>query len=251
MRLYMVTLKKTMLSIVIPAFNEEKLLAHSLSQLIKSCNASSTLKDSYEIIVCDNNSTDATPDIARELGCEVIFEPVNQISLARNTGARIAKGEWLLFLDADSWPSKELMQDVTSVFAAPQIIGCGSTIRIVDGPKWYKFILESKNWSMRIWKWSFGAFILCRRNAFTNIGGFLKEHFFFEELEFIKRLKKYGKTNKQKFVVFSKNPYSSSGRKAESTDLWYWIKFAFKFVIRPKQLVRDKEFAKSWYNVKR
>ncbi|MEQ1603398.1 MAG: glycosyltransferase [Pyrinomonadaceae bacterium] len=48
-------------------------------------DASAELAGLYEIIVCDNNSSDATAEIARLLGCEVVFEPLNQISRARNT----------------------------------------------------------------------------------------------------------------------------------------------------------------------
>src|SRR5438876_11028275 len=61
-----------------------------------------------ELIVCDNNSDDRTAQIARAAGARVVFEPVNQIARARNTGAAHAAGEWLIFIDADSHPSREL-----------------------------------------------------------------------------------------------------------------------------------------------
>lgn len=69
-------------------------------------------------------------------------------------------GEWLLFVDADSWPSPELIRDVVPLLRSPDYIGCGSTIRVVDGPWWFKFTWESKNWSMRTFKWCPGGFIL-------------------------------------------------------------------------------------------
>ena len=87
------------LSIVVPAFNEERLLPGTLD----SINAAAQAFDAaggWELIVCDNNSTDRTAEIARAAGARVVFEPHNQISRARNTGAAAATGEWLLFVDA-------------------------------------------------------------------------------------------------------------------------------------------------------
>ena len=88
------------LSIVIPAWNEEKLLPATLQALHSACASFSAAGISWEVIVCDNNSTDRTAEVARASGASVVFEPVNQISRARNTGAAAASGSWLLFLDA-------------------------------------------------------------------------------------------------------------------------------------------------------
>ena len=56
---------------------------------------------SWELIVCDNQSTDKTAEIATELGGRVVFELPLPISKARNSGVSIANGHWLLFIDAD------------------------------------------------------------------------------------------------------------------------------------------------------
>ncbi|HEX6156752.1 MAG TPA: glycosyltransferase, partial [Burkholderiales bacterium] len=68
-------------SIVVPAFNEERLLAGSLAAIRQAMGAF----DDAELIVCDNNSTDRTAEIARAAGARVVFEPLNQIGRARNT----------------------------------------------------------------------------------------------------------------------------------------------------------------------
>ncbi|MFA6317176.1 MAG: glycosyltransferase, partial [Elusimicrobiota bacterium] len=90
------------LSIVIPAFNEEKLLASCLRSVQAALATGLRPGWASEVVVCDNNSTDKTPEIARAEGAQVVFEPHNQISRARNTGAKAASGDWLLFIDADS-----------------------------------------------------------------------------------------------------------------------------------------------------
>lgn len=46
--------------------------------------------------------------------------------------------------------SPALMSDVATLLSAPACIGCGSTIRVVDGPRWFRYAWESKNWSMRM-----------------------------------------------------------------------------------------------------
>ena len=97
------------ISIIIPAYNEENNLLVNLPKIKNSFESNNF--SNFEFIVCDNNSTDNTSKIANDFGAKVVFEPINQISRARNTGAKSASGDWLVFIDADSWPSKYLIQD--------------------------------------------------------------------------------------------------------------------------------------------
>ena len=92
-------------SVVIPAFNEEKLLPSTLGAVRAAAAAFTARGWEWECVVCDNNSTDRTAEVARAAGAAVVFEPVNQIGRARDAGARAATGAWLVFIDADSWPS--------------------------------------------------------------------------------------------------------------------------------------------------
>jgi glycosyltransferase involved in cell wall biosynthesis len=94
------------LSVVVPAFNEERLLAGSLAATRDAMRVFDEAGWATELIVCDNNSTDRTAEIAREAGAAVVFEP-NQIAWARNAGAARASGDWLLFVDADSYPDRD------------------------------------------------------------------------------------------------------------------------------------------------
>jgi glycosyltransferase involved in cell wall biosynthesis len=238
-------------SVVIPAFNEEKGLETCVRRIREACNASADIANAYEIIVCDNNSTDTTAAVAAAGGCKVVCEPINPISKARNRGASVATGEWLLFVDADSWPSPELIADIAPLLGSTEYIGCGSTIRVVDGPWWFKFTWKSKNWSMRTFKWCPGGFIFCRRDAFTEIGGFPEEYYIFEELEFVKRLRRLASKRGQRFTILHKHPFSTSGRKGLKHSLSSWLKFGVRFCLSPRKLVRDKTFAARWYEVDR
>ena len=236
------------LSLVIPAFNEERLLPTCIRRIREACDSCREIAGRYEIIVCDNNSTDRTSALAEELGCRVVFEKENHISRARNRGANVAGAAWLLFIDADSWPPRELIQDVAKIFLSPDYIGCGSTIRIVDGPWWFKRAWESKNLSMRLLKWCPGGFILCRRDAFDEIGGFPLDHYIFEEAVFVRRLKALASVRRQKFTVLHRHPFNASGRKGTEYGFWSWTKTALRLWWSPRTLVRDKSFARKWYD---
>ena len=86
-------------SVIIPAFNA----AATLVRAIESVRVQSW--PAHEIIVVDDGSTDATIEIARQYGDAVrlIQQPNSGVSVARNTGAAAATGDWLAFLDADDW----------------------------------------------------------------------------------------------------------------------------------------------------
>ena len=80
-------------SVIVPAFNEERVLEASLRSVRGAMAALDRAGWQSELIVCDNNSTDRTAEIARATGADVVFEPINQISRARNTGAARATGD--------------------------------------------------------------------------------------------------------------------------------------------------------------
>ena len=94
-------------SIIIPAYNEEELLGETLDRIYRCLKEIPNFKG--EVIVVDNNSNDRTSGIAKSKGATVIFEPVNQISKARNVGARKAIGKYLFFIDADTFISQSVI----------------------------------------------------------------------------------------------------------------------------------------------
>ena len=117
-------------SVVAPAFNEERLLAGSLVATRTAMRAFEEAGWMTELIVCDNNSTDRTAEIAREAGAEVVFEPVNQIARARNAGAARASGDWLVFVDADSYPTLDLFREMVVQVASGRVLAGGATVTL-------------------------------------------------------------------------------------------------------------------------
>ncbi len=120
-------------SVVIPAFNEEKLLPATLASVQAAAATFLSRGWTWECVVCDNNSTDGTAACARAAGATVVFEPVNQIGRARDAGARAASGEWLVFIDADSTPSSALFAAIADEITAGCALGGGSTVELEPG----------------------------------------------------------------------------------------------------------------------
>ncbi|MFB6318604.1 glycosyltransferase [Saccharicrinis sp. FJH54] len=204
-----------LISVVIPAYNEADYLEETILNIQDRFTKLLPEKGLWEIIVCNNNSTDHTGEVAKRLGIQVVFEPVNQISRARNTGAHSAKGEWILFLDADTHPGMELMKDVLDIIRSGRYIGCGATLQITGGTKFNKLRLERVNPVIRWFKLAAGSFLLCRRDMFEETGGFSKDLYALEEIDFVFRLKRIGRRVNKKFGVIYKHPVSTSGRKDE------------------------------------
>lgn len=94
------------LSIVIPTLNEEKYLPHLLGSL-----ENQTFKD-FEILAADANSQDATRDIAASHDCQIVAG--GRIAQGRNAGTRQARGEYILFLDADVTVAPTFLEELIS-----------------------------------------------------------------------------------------------------------------------------------------
>src|SRR5512134_3000255 len=123
------------ISVVVPAYNEERLLPDSLRGIRAAMEAFDRRGWASELIVCDNNSTDRTAAIAREAGARVVFEPVNQISRARNAGAAEAGGDWIFFVDADSFPTAELFSEAADAIGNGRCVAGGSTVVYANPPR--------------------------------------------------------------------------------------------------------------------
>jgi glycosyltransferase involved in cell wall biosynthesis len=234
------------LSVVVPAFNEEKLLAATLEHLRRGMEVFAARGWASELIVCDNNSSDRTPEIARAAGARVVFEPVNQISRARNAGAAAASGDWLLFVDADSSPSPQLFADVLQQLESSKCIGGGATIAMPGTPLHVWLWTVAWNAFTRATSWAAGSFLFCDARVFAEVGGFSERLYAAEELDLSRRLKRRGR-----FVILSRHPLATSDRKAR---LYSWREHALflgKFVLRGARVLRRREECSIWYDGRR
>jgi glycosyltransferase involved in cell wall biosynthesis len=239
------------ISVIVPAFNEEKLLAATLRGIHEAARSFSERGWETEIIVCDNNSTDATADLARAAGARVVFEPVNQIARARNTGADAAAGDWLIFIDADSRPTAELFAEVAQEIRAGACLAGGCTVRM-DERHWVAAgVTALWNANSRVMKWMAGSFIFCEAAAFRELGGFSLALFASEELELSKRLKKRARAGGKHIVILHRHPLLTSARKMRLYSGGELLRFSIKAIFRPQTTVTNREACAPWYDGRR
>ena len=240
------------ISIIVPAFNEEKLLAHSLQAVKSAAHAFTEFGLTWELVVCDNNSTDRTAEIAQAEGAKVVFEPVNQIGRARNSGAAAASGQWLLFIDADSHPSHELMTDVAALARRSDVLIAGATVRLDQAPLSAKFVCGVWNTASRLRRLVAGSFIFVRAPAFREVGGFDLQFFAGEELDLALRLQKtVGRRDRQRTVILYRHPLVTSARKLKLYRKREMARFLLKSMFRPLKTTGSREDCAMWYDGRR
>lgn len=233
------------LSIVIPAYNEEKYLPACLAAIGRSMSTCKSLSVS-EIIVVDNASTDRTAEIVIEAGVAVVGESEHKISKVRNTGARVATGDYLLFVDADTIIAESALCEVAELLETGKVAGGGAYVKYDVGgtvavSAW--FINHVVARAGRAW----GTFLFCERNAFREIGGFDETLYGMEELVFSEALGKYAKTNGLKFRIIPKYLAVTSGRRIKSQ-----LKQLFRqprVLMSPKKYMTNPDICRPvWYD---
>ena len=239
------------LSIVTPAFNEARLIERSLQSVAVSIAANQTSGFTSEIIVVDNNSTDNTAELAGQAGARVVFEPINQIGRARNAGAAHAVGDWLLFLDADSLLSPQLLADILRVIESGKYVGCGSTLQMEGLPWWANVTLQFWTGASVLFRWAAGALVVCRRDAFQEIGGFDQNLYALDEIRLSKQLKQWGRRQGLQFTILTEHPLETSSRKVALYSGREIAAQIFRIFVLPKRTLQDKKHLSVWYDGRR
>jgi len=239
------------ISIIIPAFNEQKLLPATLESVFVAAEAIAARPWEYEVIVCDNNSTDRTAEIARARGAQVVFEPVNQIGRARNRGASIATGDWLVFIDADSHPSHALLEDVCNAIAEGRCLAGGCTVKLDARDRIGGLLTEAWNLISRVRKWAAGSFIFCEASAFREAGGFSADLFASEEIELFRRLHKLARRRRSEIVILHMHPLITSARKVHLYSKWEHLRFFLRTALSLGGTLRKAESCPTWYDGRR
>lgn len=236
------------LSIIIPAYNEEKEIGACLRSVREALDAHSSALTAWEIIVTDNASTDRTAEIAREHGATVAVENIRQISRSRNAGAALATGDWLLFVDADSRLRASSLGELLTTLKQDTHVGGGCRIELTDIPWRGRILLATWNLGSRALRIAAGSFLFCRADAFRETGGFSLELFAAEELDLTKKLKRWGRRRGLRFVIL-RSYHASSGRKFHLYGRWEMAKFLLG-ALRPRRF-RDREKLAFFYDGRR
>lgn len=201
-------------SLIIPAYNEEAFLPATLSF---AREAMATISWSGELIVVDNNSSDATTAVALAHGADrVVFEPINQIARARNAGAASSSSAWLIFVDADTRFSPDLLRIALDALASEAVAGGGARVSMEE--KVTPMVARLVSTWNRISRWlnyAAGSFFYCRRDAFEAAGGFEEKVYAGEEIWLARGIKAWAKVRGMSFRIIDEPPVITSGRKSE------------------------------------
>ncbi len=111
-------MENPVISVIIPAYNEENYIAKTLE-----CFRNQETRAPFEIVVCDNNSTDATVSIAKQYADKVVSEKKQGIAFARNTGFKHSTGKYLVFADADTLYPADFIDKAYDVFCQQKYLG--------------------------------------------------------------------------------------------------------------------------------
>lgn len=230
-------------AIVVPAWNEEAVIAQTLGQLREVADA---LGRPYELVVVDDASTDRTAALAEAAGARVVRVEKRQIAAVRNAGARATRAPYLVFVDADTWVPETVLRHALLELDAGAI-GGGARVAF-DGrghPLAESFVGAFKV----VWysqELAAGCFVFARRDAFEAVGGFDERWFAGEEYWLSRALKARGR------FAFLREEVVTSARKQRAGlglgKLLGMMGLTAMFLAGYRRPLRSRERLGFWYD---
>jgi len=235
------------ISVIIPAFNEEKYIEDCLKIL-----ATNLPKEVIEIIVVDNASTDQTSEIAKKFRkVRVVREDEKGLTKARQKGLLEAKGDLLAYVDADTQISTNWFEEIKKEFSEDNNVVC------LSGPNYLLGVNHLNKVFVRLY-WNLiampgynitghivnGANFVAKKEALYKIGGFdTKIAFYGEDVDIGKRISKIGK------MKFSKNliVFSSARRFQSEGFLRVGIKYVANYL---SEVLLHKPITKKYKDIR-
>ena len=195
------------ISVIIPTINEANNLPLLLSDL-------SIIQKEGEIIIVDSGSEDKTIDVANVYGAKVFKSKERNRGLQLNIGAKNSKGDWLIFLHADTRLSNEWFRKVNSVFKEDKNYIYYFKFKINQKKIIYRILEILVNFRSQYFKQPYGdQGLLIHRTTYFENNGFKKIPLM-EDIDFLKRL------NKKKHLIQLNLPIFISSRKWEKTNIF-------------------------------
>jgi glycosyltransferase involved in cell wall biosynthesis len=207
-------------SILIPARNEEKYLPGCLESLQR---AAEPFPGQIEVIVAVNRCTDRTEEIALAHGAIVVHSDARNLAKIRNAAAKVATGDIIVTIDADSRMSPKMLLDIDRLLRTERYIGGGV---MIWPERWSLGIVVTAIMLLPValrHRVSAGLF-WCLREDFEAIGGFNETWVSVEDIDFAKRLKAHGKSKGKRFATILRSHIITSCRKFDTFGDWFLIR---------------------------
>jgi len=232
------------ISFIIPAFNEEKLIAQTIDAIAAAARECGSDIAAHEILVVNDASTDRTAEIARQHAARVIDVHKRHIAAVRNAGARAAVGDVFIFVDADTLvPAETLRRAIKALQTGA--IGGGAAVQFDDVSLPARIVGRALIEVFCLLRLAAGCFIFCRREAFEAVGGFDERFFASEEVWISRALRHHGR------FVMVRHPVITSGRKLRHYGLARLLWKMFTLGVRGPKAVQKREGLEIWYEARR
>ena len=212
-------------SVVIPARNEEALLPRLLETVETARREYTGSADDVEVIVADNVSTDRTAEAARAKGARVVTVERRVIGAVRNGGAREARGEVLVFVDADIQMHPGTFDAIDAALATGRVVGGATGVRLErmsPGLAVTYAALMPMVWLMRM---DTGPTFV-RRTDFEAIGGYDESLLVAEDVALLFALRRLGRTRGQRLERLRGAKAIASVRKFDAYGDWHYFHLA-------------------------
>jgi glycosyltransferase involved in cell wall biosynthesis len=237
---------RPLISVVIPARNEENHLPGCLESLRQALSKAAILA---EIVVVLNRCTDSTEAIAHQYGCQTVHCDAKNLAAIRNFGVRRSLGKWIVTVDADSKVSENMFVQIQKKLESGDCVGGGVAI---FPERWSLGILLTGLCLVPyvlIYRIAGGLFFFTRE-AFDAIGGFDEQFLSVEDIDFAKRLKRHAVSQRKRFAILIRAYIITSTRKFDKLGDWYFLKRPF-FSWRLLNNKDKKGADKIWYDFER
>ena len=210
-----------MISVIVPAFNEEAWLPATLESIRAAADHLRARSGvGVEVIVVDNNSTDGTAAVARDLDATVVHEPVQSIGRARNAGVRQATGDVLVFIDADVLVPRTLLEVIDATMSDLRCLGGG--VDTAHDPRRLLVRLHLRAWRLlaALTPMVQGATQFCRKSAFEQVGGYGEDVWMGEDTDFYRDLRKLARRTGGRVRLIREPRVRPSSRRFDQWPLW-------------------------------
>ncbi|MEG3192465.1 glycosyltransferase [Lysobacter sp. D1-1-M9] len=231
-----------MISLIVPAHNEQRVIGATLGALHGAAGA---LQVSYEIIVVDDASSDRTAEVAAAHGARVVSVEHRHIAAARNAGAARARGDRLVFVDADTRIGTAVLEAAIGAMQAGAI-GGGAAVRLLGPLAWHERLAVAV--SVRLFRAARiapGCFVFCTRSGFEAAGGFDESYYAGEDVAISRALARHGR-----FVIL-RQAVRTSPRKLRTFSLAEHLRLLVAFAWRGRGMLKSRQHLDFWYGKRR